>query len=418
MQYSHKLTNKAQTPLNLLLNWGEPLILLFVGVVYWFPSPIRDVWLWVLVLWLPILLVRRILTGRLWTETLFDVWMLGLLGLCLLNIYLSPFETRGAMLIFRPLFGIILIIYCVEYVRTRQHTRGLLHGLVILSGAVGMGALLATNWAEKGTNALAITAALPHWRGFHLWIGGFNANEIAGGITWLVPIMLHLGIRHRNLFAMGAAFLMLTAVVLGGSLSGTVGIVIGIALTLTPRRLFAPAVMILIAGIVFAQTLIMFAPAQTVEALKALIPRTDTTSLDHRLQLWQSGLNILADHPFTGIGMMNYRMPLVRYTYPTPDFDPLAAVHAHNEIIHIGTDLGIGGIVFWIGVHAVAILQLLRLRRGQPLAAALIAALVGHLVYGLADTISLFDRFAFVWWWLIGITAALYWLERRVDSSK
>jgi hypothetical protein len=69
-------------------------------------------------------------------------------------------------------------------------------------------------------------------------------------------------------------------------------------------------------------------------------------------------------------------------------------------------------------IHAAALVMLWRLRGTDRLAAALAGALIGHAVYGLADAIPPWDRFSFVWWWVLGLIAARYGLWRRATSPR
>ncbi|HLU12271.1 MAG TPA: hypothetical protein VK003_21515, partial [Oceanobacillus sp.] len=89
--------------------------------------------------------------------------------------------------------------------------------------------------------------------------------------------------------------------------------------------------------------------------------------------------------------------------------------HAHNEWVQIGTDLGIPGLLVFAGWFVVIGWMLLRVWRTGDLQArafslATACGLAAHLFYGLGDAIPLWDRFAFVFWWLIGLALAQYLL--------
>jgi hypothetical protein len=48
---------------------------------------------------------------------------------------------------------------------------------------------------------------------------------------------------------------------------------------------------------------------------------------------------------------------------------------------------------------------------GSPQYAAALAAggaLAAHAFFGIGDAIALWDRFAFLFWWMLGLTAAVY----------
>ena len=46
--------------------------------------------------------------------------------------------------------------------------------------------------------------------------------------------------------------------------------------------------------------------------------------------------------------------------------------------------------------------------RDRAVAVAVAAGLLAHMVYGMGDAITLWDRFAFGYWWMIGLAAAQY----------
>lgn len=139
----------------------------------------------------------------------------------------------------------------------------------------------------------------------------------------------------------------------------------------------------------------------------------DQDSLTARLMMWNSGLQIIRDYPLTGSGLNTYRVGAVRARYPVEDFERIP--HAHNEWVQIGTDLGIPGLLVFAGWFVVIGWMLLRVWRTGDLQARAFALATGcglaaHLFYGLGDAIPLWDRFAFVFWWLIGLALAQYLL--------
>jgi putative inorganic carbon (HCO3(-)) transporter len=344
--------------------------------------------------------------------------MLALLGLSVISTFTAPFPTRGLILIYRPLFGMLIVVCCVERARAADSTRGLERALLLFAFAVGLAALVATDWGAKGDTGAVITAWLPDWRGFDLWTGGFNPNEIAGAITWLLPFAAGVGVSSRHPLGLAAAALLAAALLLGGSLAGLVGAAVGALIALATRRLWTAAVAAALIGLVAAQIIISVAPQTVNDLTRAFNVRDDTASVYHRVEMWRSAAAIIHAYPLTGAGIANYRSPAVRERYPTPGFDARGAVHAHNEILQIGADLGLPGAVAFAGLNLAALFLLWRLRHADRLASALAGALIGHAVYALADAIPLWDRFNFVWWWVLGLVAARYLLWRRSTSPR
>jgi hypothetical protein len=374
---------------------------------------------WLIALLIPVYLSRWIVSRRLWAETPFTEFLIGFIALCAINIVTAPYETRGVILLFRPLLGIALVFYLVEYAKRHQHLKLPLLVTTAAGLLLGVIALTATEWSEGKTAFSAITTRLPSYWYYPGVEGLFNPNELAGAITWLAPLTLGIALyyrsrqqmRHAVLAAVGAG-LMLAALVFGQSLSGLLGIAAGLIILLAPRRFKLLAAGVIIGMVMVAQLLIASAPSTAVQLAAAFSGREDLNSLQHREVIWMSARQAVIDHPFTGIGMAMYRNPVVWEAYPTPGYDRYQAPHAHNEILHIATDLGIPGaflLLCWYGLAGFSLIQAWRNSPDESvrlLVTGIGAGLIAHLVYGLTDAVPLWDRFAFLFYWLLGFAAA------------
>lgn len=405
--------------INKFLLQVEPFVLVLILVAYWFPSPQRDQYIWMIAALVPIMLARFALHRRLWTNTLYDELCLAFIALCLINIYASPFTPRSVV-IFRPLFGMTLLLYCVEYARTRGNLNRLLGATVIAAMFTGFVSLTAVNWTGKASQTNDVTRFLPQLQTFYpFWEGGFNPNELAGVLAYLLPLAAGLAVRNIRLksgfsalLRIGAgiaAFMMLAGLLLGQSLSAIAGCAVGLVVVFTPRGLWRYSALGGVLFIVIAQIAIMASPSNTITLLKSLSPREGDNSLNHREVIWLSANAMLADHPLTGTGMSNFRF--LRGPYPTPGYENVLTPHAHNEILQIGADLGLPGIIVFVGWYGVSgYLLLMTWKRGDDrlriLAVSLAGGLISHAIYGLADAIPLWDRFYFIHWLMLGLTAA------------
>jgi O-antigen ligase len=71
-----------------------------------------------------------------------------------------------------------------------------------------------------------------------------------------------------------------------------------------------------------------------------------------RVKLWQSAVNMIADHPLTGIGLDNF-LYAYRTHYVLPEAaDELNLSHPHNIVLDFWTRLGLGGaaVLLWLVV--------------------------------------------------------------------
>jgi O-antigen ligase len=272
-----------------------------------------------------------------------------------------------------------------------------------------------------------IIEALPTVRGFPAFETGFNPNEIAGALAWLTPLLLGIALgpaRDRGLrTAAGVAGgLLLLALFLGQSRAALFGTLaaLGVVALLIPtgrqRWLTAAGV----AALVALQATLMTGAFQP--ASRDSLAARDEISVGSRYDLVDNSLLIIRDYPLTGVGLNMYRDSRVRQTYPTPALNNRPP-HTHNELLQAGTDMGLPGMAVFIWLYAAAAWMLYRAwRRGDAAAraasVAVAAGLLAHLIYGLADAITLWDRLAFIFWLLLGLAGAQYALVRDRQNGR
>ena len=139
----------------------------------------------------------------------------------------------------------------------------------------------------------------------------------------------------------------------------------------------------------------------------------DEDSMSVRFDIWKSGLDIVRDYPLTGVGMNMFRDGRVRALYPVATFKPPVLPHTHNELLQISTDMGVPGLALFVGFYSVAGWMVWRCyRHGTPdvkiVAAGVGAGLLAHLLFGMGDAITLWDRFAFLFWWLLALGCGVW----------
>jgi O-antigen ligase len=67
-----------------------------------------------------------------------------------------------------------------------------------------------------------------------------------------------------------------------------------------------------------------------------------------RIYIWKSSLDMIKDHPITGIGQGNYNKLSREYQKSYPFKDPPSHAHSHNDLIMITVDRGILGLLAFI----------------------------------------------------------------------
>jgi O-antigen ligase len=406
-----------------LISIAQVFLLASLVLVLWLPSPDRDMWAFLLFPAAVISLASMHLNRRFYGQSRFYFVVAAFIVLCILSIYTSPFQSRGWVLLFRPLAGVWILATLTEISLSAYSKRwiSLLSALVTLVILLmGLGGL---NWTGKASRFSDFTALLPQWQSFWWWRGGLNVNEYSGGAVWLLSVLAGLAVRLSGntvlRIASGAAASILAVIVfLTQSLSGIAGVVAGLIFIFVPQRYFRLS--LIAAGLILltGNLAVLLFPVQSANLLAEVSGRPDVNSLEHRAVMWQRAQAMIYNHPFTGVGIAMYRQ--LREEYTTPGYERFLVPHPHNEALQFGTDLGLPGLIVY-GWLALTVAQAAYhvvthgSKAERAAALALTAGLFSHAVYALTDAIPIWDRFAFLFWWLLGLLSGL---DARVSARR
>jgi len=124
-----------------------------------------------------------------------------------------------------------------------------------------------------------------------------------------------------------------------------------------------------------------------------------------RIKLWQATVNMIADHPLTGVGLDNFLYAYrTRYVLPEASYE-LNLSHPHNVLLDFWTRLGLGGVavLLWLVVvfFRVGLRYYGRLPDGpdgehRALLLGLLASMVAALAHGLIDQSFFLVDLAFI----------------------
>lgn len=175
-----------------------------------------------------------------------------------------------------------------------------------------------------------------------------SPNNLALFLGRCIPFTLAFCLLARGkirLLMAGALALMLLTVALSQSVGGMlIGIPVGIASILLftyRKKSILPVALFILAAIVSAYVL-----AQTSARFATLLDISTGTSF-MRIRVWESSLEILQNHPITGLGLDQFLYEF-RGEFVRPDaiFDPDLS-HPHNIILDFWIRLGLVGL-FWL----------------------------------------------------------------------
>lgn len=149
-------------------------------------------------------------------------------------------------------------------------------------------------------------------------------------------------------------------------------------------------------------------PQAIVNRLLSIVNFADTSTA-FRLSIWQGSLRILQDFWMIGLGQ---GIDAYNRVYPYYAFAAIVSPHSHNLFIQIFVEMGIVGLIVFIGVLACFFRIMANfLRRttdfGQRvMAAAMIAAVIGFLFQGIFDHVFYNYRVMLIFYIFIGLSMA------------
>jgi putative inorganic carbon (HCO3(-)) transporter len=254
-----------------------------------------------------------------------------------------------------------------------------------------------------------------------------QANALAAYLVLALPVAAALSVRSSGLMrwlAAAGVALMAGALVLTYSRGGYLGLLAAagcLALLVVPgTRIERPCVAKAGLAVALASSLVLAVPALRDVATRALaragsIGNLQETSIEDHLDLWAVGAQIAIDHPLLGTGPDAYVLVFPAYrldTLPAAEASRMARFRPespHNVYLAIASGLGLPALVAYLALILTVISGLVRAVRREAvdrvLGAALVAALVGHVVTDLFMTGDVTGSWIF--WVLLGVAVVL-----------
>jgi O-antigen ligase len=151
--------------------------------------------------------------------------------------------------------------------------------------------------------------------------------------------------RSRLSYGLMLSLVLLTAALVMTHTRGAwIGLMAGVALILgffQKRFLLALPV---VAAVIF-----LAAPEAVRERIRSIVDPQDVTARE-RLYMWGSGLQLIRDHPWTGVGMEGVERVYPVYKHPNAVREQRD--HLHSNPIQVAAERGIIGLVCWLWIWA------------------------------------------------------------------
>ena len=140
----------------------------------------------------------------------------------------------------------------------------------------------------------------------------------------------------------GSLALLIAALVMTHTRGAWIGFASGGALILGCRQK-----RLLLALPVVAVAIFLAAPEAVRARIRSIVDPQDVTARE-RLYMWGSGLQIVRDHPWTGVGINGVKGVYQAYKHPDAVRDQRG--HLHNNLFQIAAERGLIGVVCWLWI--------------------------------------------------------------------
>lgn len=409
-------------------------------------QPDRERFVRIAVGWLVVVTPVLILPELLWQG---GDWFVAAVALMSIVLALRLLAQRDMLPIFAGVFALSTM---AAWARAAPHESALTHFAGIALGLLAMATLAA--WCRtQGRLALACSGFL--LIGIVVLTAGIQSTSVPAPTKYLsveylprnplsLPGLESGGLINPN--ALGATALMILPVavslaLLAGRrvraqlalrlLASLAALCAGAVALVTQSR----SVWIAIWLLVVLAVLRLGRPRKIVMLLVAVVPigvtlwvrlRLDPTiatvaeRISARSTLWRHGLEVLSTAPWFGIGLNEFRHVLFLRTA-----DPERLPHAHNILLQTALDVGLVGLVGYLGVMVWLVIRADATARtgGPPTLVRRVAAgaglsIVGIHVFGLADAVALGAKVGLFQWLCGGMIIAAWQIQNLGTEPK
>lgn len=229
--------------------------------------------------------------------------------------------------------NVIFVYFLVQAVRSDRDSR-------VIAGALIAGCCVLVIAMLTGLGPLVTYEEDPR-----MSVGdSYDPNDMALLFVTAIPFaffMLKSSRPITRVFLLAAILLMLVGIVKGGSRGGFIGLLIIGAMILVrgSRQARKYTLITVFVGVaIFA----FVAPPSYWERINTIWHPAEDYNLKAeggRLQIWRTGLDMIAARPLTGVGIAGF--PFAHVTFSESKLE----VSPHNSIVQITAELGIGGLV-------------------------------------------------------------------------
>jgi O-antigen ligase len=223
--------------------------------------------------------------------------------------------------------------------------------------------------------------------------GTMDSKMTFAGLLMLVDLMALAQLLPRThrwhpVWTIPALLLITAALLMTQTRSAWCGLIAGCCVIIGLRK------KILLLAIPLGALVVFLLVPQTIKIRALSIADRREITAQERLSMWSSGVRIIRDHPWTGVGMGAMAQTYAHYREPDSPVDPQRRLgHLHNNIIQIAAERGLLGLACWLwiwgayGYHTWRVYRRLKPehRQAQALVVGSLASVIAFLIEGLFE---------------------------------
>jgi len=365
---------------------------------------------WLVTLWF----VTGLLSGRWGRRTPVDGPLLVLLLAVGLSVVFSPLPSVTRTHVGTVLAAFVAYVTLSTWATSLTRARIVAWGIAVVTLSLALAAPFMVEWGKRLFLLPEVFAVLPRLP------ATVNKNVMGGALATQVPLIWGLAFSHRSgersvllhRSALLIALLVGGMVILTQSRGAYLALLVGCYLVAALRwpllwAAIGPAVVG--GGWLVAQ-------GRFLPLLERALESDALGGLPGRLEVWSRALYAMTDFGIVGLGLGTYGR-IVPVIYPYIIIGPDKPInHAHNLFLHVGAELGVGGLVAFLALVIGWYILGVRAWRGwfsqgRTEEAFLMLGALGSLtvlvVHGLADAVTWGTQPAFLSWATLGLLVGL-----------
>jgi O-antigen ligase len=280
-------------------------------------------------------------------------WLLfAFLGLVAVSILTSP-DPLASVPYLKKFIKLLSFALVYTYV-TRDQLRRALGCLLLLAGLSAFWGLAQYFWFKNVTLLSRIDGFMSHWMTFS------GQMMICAVITLALLLAARRHLRTAPSVQLGLLILFplfCGATLLTFTRSAWLGLASGCVVLLALSRLRWAA-----AGFAFLLATFLLLPGSFHSRLISSFDRNDTTTRG-RLELFQAGIDLVREHPWTGVGPRLVQRAAAREA--NGEFPDWMYQHLHNNVLQIAAELGLPALLAWLAVWVKILVDLLLMSRSS-----------------------------------------------------